>query len=883
MARRTTGEFTQFSLNTGGILYKNEATGALEANTAKTLASLNDIVRGLEKTIRSSTGEQGFNVNRNLISVDPSTQIGQVKFNVDKKYEDIVKNAIKNFEARSNLTGNATYPLTSSMQVEDLVKLEYTKSNILGAKARNKAITEADKAGGYAETLAPTAKSPERMKLTLFATQSELAGKTDEQLFTEAFSGTKALSSQERKKRKLSEKASVDAEVQKYFEDEQKAQVAEEKRKLKEQAKEEQLQKKKEENWLKVEAQSKARQEKDDEKAKAKELAERKASRKKTLALIGAISSVLVSIADITRRILTASLARASEARKEAIEARTVGMTYIASRELATKDVGHGLAQGTTMGAIQDIQAKFGDVTKLDEQALATLARVMGSGVTNMVTSGMGGAQPDVLLANIMDKFFENFKQGRNSLGQMVGQEQAKRELTTVLREISPQIASIFSTMANDWQQGIYAGKFGTYAEYQGLVKDYKMGLTEGEFNKFTELGAVVDQLKAKFMNLKDDILVKFGNAVSDLVVKVNNTEFGMSGKEKVETRAEKLLANKADAEKARMGMKVADVGVKNELARYGLTLEQFGVSSGAELYDVLAGLDWQEGMSEEEYQANMAKYSGITNIFRRGQGQELYEALKTSKAYASAEAIARQRASVKSGKVDYDPTLVTEAGIRVASMELDNQFHTAFAQDYDVSMGNVFEEYQKTYGMFNATEYGTDDKLIKALASIANKKLKKAGRAQIGTKWLGGLKDAKDLTTLNNLISEGFLTSEDLASAFSQAGSGLGFNYAETASTMQASIADKAKESQDEYAKVTDAVREFVTQNYANLEKAYTSGYTVDKAVSVYGTKGTNELNVTLNLVDPQGKKQTLRTTIHTDMNESINVQRNLDMSVVQ
>lgn len=465
----------------------------------------------------------------------------------------------------------------------------------------------------------------------------------------------------------------------------------------------------------------------------------------------------------------------------------------------------------------------------------------------------------------------------------MVGQEQAKRELTTVLREISPQIASIFSTMANDWQQGIYAGKFGTYAEYQGLVKDYKMGLTEGEFNKFTELGAVVDQLKAKFMNLKDDILVKFGNAVSDLVVKVNNTEFGMSGKEKVETRAEKLLANKADAEKARMGMKVADVGVKNELARYGLTLEQFGVSSGAELYDVLAGLDWQEGMSEEEYQANMAKYSGITNIFRRGQGQELYEALRTSKAYASAEAIARQRASVKSGKVDYDPTLVTEASIRVASMELDNQFHTAFAQDYDVSMGNVFEEYQKTYGMFNATEYGTDDKLIKALASIANKKLKKAGRAQIGTKLLGGLKDAKDLTTLNNLISEGFLTSEDLASAFSQAGSGLGFNYAETASTMQASIADKAKESQDEYAKVTDAVREFVTQNYANLEKAYTSGYTVDKAVSVYGTKGTNELNVTLNLVDPQGKKQTLRTTIHTDMNESINVQRNLDMSVVQ
>lgn len=626
---------------------------------------------------------------------------------------------------------------------------------------------------------------------------------------------------------------------------------------------------------------NKEKAEKEAEKAHNEEIKDKKASRKKTLAILGVVVSVLGTIADITRRILTASLARASEARKEAIEARTVGMTYIASRELNTKDVGHGLAQGTTMGAIQDIQAKFGDITKLDEQALQTLARVMGGGVQSMVTSGMGGTQPDVLLSNILNKFFENFKQGKNSLGQMVGQEQAKRELTTVLREVSPQIASIFSTMANDYSQGIYAGKFRTYEEYQGLVKDYKMGLTEGEFQKFTELGAVVDQLKAKFMNLKDDILVKFGNAISDLVVKANNTEFGMSGKEKVETRAEKLLANKADAEKARMGMKVADVGVKSELAKYGLTLEQFGASSGAELWEGLASID--EDTTENEYQARLAKYSELINIFSKGEGKELKEAMKTAKAYSDAEKITSARASTKSGKVDYDATLVTEAGIRVAIMELDNQFHTAFAQNYNVSMAKAFEEYQKTYGAFNATEYKTNDNLIKALTSIANRKLKQAGREQLSTKWLGGLKDEKDLTTLNNLISEGFLTSEDLVSAFSQAGGGFGFNYAETASTMQASLADKAKESQDEYAKVTDAVREFVTQNYANLEKAYTSGYTVDKAVSVYGTKGTNELNVTLNLVDPQGKKQTLRTTIHTDMNESINVQRNLEMSVTQ
>ena len=854
MAKKTTGEFTQFSLSTENILYEDPNSGALVSNTAKTLANLDSLVKGLEKTIRSSTGEQGFNVNRNLISVDPTTQIGQVKFNVDKKYEDIVKNAIVNFESkRTDLTGAKSYPLSSSMQVEDLVKLEYTKSNILGSKARNKAVMEADKAGGYAETLSPTVKSPERMKITLFATPSELANKTDEQIFSESMSQTKSLSSQEKKKRKIAEEKKQGS-----------------------------LDKKKERKRLAREARDQEKDKKKTEKEKARKEAKAKSNRKKTLAVIGAIGSTLIAVADITRRILTATLARASEARKEAIEARTVGMTYIEARELNTRDVAHGLAKGTTMGAIQDLQTKFGDVTKLDEKAVSILARVMGSGVKNMVESGMGGAKPDVLLSNILNKFFENFRQGKNSLGKTVGQEQAMRELTTVLREVSPRLATIFSTMANDFLQGINAGKFITYEEYQGLVKDYKMNITEGEFQKFTELGAVVDQLKSRFMNLKDDILVKFGNAVSDLVVKVNNSEIGMGDKEKALTRAEKIVKNKADSDRALMGMKVAESGVKEELAKQGLTLEQFGASSGAELYTELAGIDVLS-ISDKEYEEKINKYRKIIDVFRRGQGDEILQAMRTSKAYADAYEITKERSLTKAGKVEYDPTLVTEAGIRVASMQLGDTYHQAFVKDLDVTKKENLEEYFATYGAFDATQYSTSDKFIKVLASTANKKLKKEGRLlRIPTEFFGGaLKNAEDLKTLNALVKEKFLTDEDLAQAFYLAG--VDFKYGATATTMKGSVAEKKREQQDIYAKITDAYRAFVTEHGSSLAKAYSEGYNVDKVVSIQGTKGSNNLTVTLNLVDPQGKKQTLTTTIHTDMNESINVQKNLDMSVIQ
>ena len=67
--------------------------------------------------------------------------------------------------------------------------------------------------------------------------------------------------------------------------------------------------------------------EKDEERQKGKEEREDKSNKRKMLHWLTIVVSFLAGIADITRRILTASLARASEIKKEQIEAKSAGIS----------------------------------------------------------------------------------------------------------------------------------------------------------------------------------------------------------------------------------------------------------------------------------------------------------------------------------------------------------------------------------------------------------------------------------------------------------------------------------------------------------------------------------------------------------------------------
>lgn len=255
----------------------------------------------------------------------------------------------------------------------------------------------------------------------------------------------------------------------------------------------------------------------------------------KTSHVIKSILAVVTVIADIARRILTATLTNASETNRKTIEAQNVGMSYAERRNMDIFDIAHGMERGTLFSAVSSIQSKFGDVTKLDTNALGVLARVMGNEVGDLVRSGLGGKNPDVLMEKILDKYFAQYKAGKNSLGQTVGQAQARRELVTVLQSVSPELATIFSRMVDDSLSGRY-GNFSTVREWRGTTITNRGDLGESDLTLVSEIGKTWNEIRAATNDIKDLWMNKIIISLNGLLKDVDNLRIGMSATQNIKT-----------------------------------------------------------------------------------------------------------------------------------------------------------------------------------------------------------------------------------------------------------------------------------------------------------------------------------------------------------
>ena len=283
----------------------------------------------------------------------------------------------------------------------------------------------------------------------------------------------------------------------------------------------------------KAEKEDEAEKKRKEREAKAEEKKD-KAETRKAAAVTKSILAVVTIIGDIVRRILTASLKQASENNKMAVEAHSVGVTAAARRSYDIFDIAHGMEKGSTFGAIQSVQSMFGDITNLDEKALGTLARVMGSEVGELVRSGIGGQNPDTLLEKILDKYFKQFLSGKNSLGQTVGIEQARRELITSLQSVSPEIAKLFARMTDDYTSGYY-GRFSNFEEWQATTKTNRTGLTEADQKFSTEIGKKYNEILAIIEDLKTAFFTKLAVSMDGLLTKVKNLRIGQSEDNKID------------------------------------------------------------------------------------------------------------------------------------------------------------------------------------------------------------------------------------------------------------------------------------------------------------------------------------------------------------
>ena len=184
---------------------------------------------------------------------------------------------------------------------------------------------------------------------------------------------------------------------------------------------------------------------------KKEELEDKKAKDASMRVLHGAmlkVIAVLAGIADITRRILSSVISTATQAVQDNRLAHNLGLSYEQVRNYRYLETAHNLKEGTITGAIADVQNKFGNITSLDEKSLEALAVVMGSQIEDMAKMGIGASNPETIVGAIVDAFNTKANSGYNSVGQYVGEQQARIELYSYLNKISPQIADIFGIVA---------------------------------------------------------------------------------------------------------------------------------------------------------------------------------------------------------------------------------------------------------------------------------------------------------------------------------------------------------------------------------------------------------------------------------------------------
>lgn len=260
------------------------------------------------------------------------------------------------------------------------------------------------------------------------------------------------------------------------------------------------------------------------------------------------ILGVLVTVADVTRRILSSVLNISTQQVRDTVEAHNLGISREQLRDYRRLETTHGMKEGTISGAIADIQSKFGNITSLDEKALEALAVVMGGKIEEMATMGLGSSNPEKVLGSILDTFNQKANAGYNSVGQYVGEAQARRELYSYLLKVSPQIADIFATMQEEQHNinSIYRNQADTFEEWKNTIKPQRNTTQAGEGVLFT-LGEEWNSFKRVLDDIKHVLAVTLAPTLTRILRRINNMRVGMSTSEKLRVNAE----NRDDNEKA--------------------------------------------------------------------------------------------------------------------------------------------------------------------------------------------------------------------------------------------------------------------------------------------------------------------------------------------
>ena len=505
---------------------------------AKSSISKNDFISTRNKVIDESTGKMITEIiteAKNALNVSSA---------INSKISEISIRAGRN---------NPLYALTNTQGIS--IGSVSGKKTLHTAEAVRLARTNLESYGGILKHT-PTVKNPDKYTYTVPFEQvgnkdAEKALKSN--IFHEANTLSNVYIRRNNKKAKQREEAK---QLETQSKAEMQSNVAQAKQLAKQKADEEKARKEAEKLLAKLEKETEAEQKaKQREKEREQKKREKAYSPHRIFSVISKILGVLTIGFDIARRILSLVTEQGKMAVRTSTIAHNLGTNYQQARQIESAERVSGLGTGTITGAMSDVQSMFGNITNIDEGALETLALIMGSKIEDLVQSGIGGSNPEVLVGEIIDAWNERASTGYNSVGEYVGEAQARRELYSLLNTVSPQLASIFALMQEQrtdeasLYKDLASGKFSDWVNGLSNVNRYPVNtIGEGLLKEVSQYANNVNDL---IEQLKHGIAITFAEPAIAVLRSISNIRWGMTGKNNLDLDIKNLEANSAWKEHA--------------------------------------------------------------------------------------------------------------------------------------------------------------------------------------------------------------------------------------------------------------------------------------------------------------------------------------------
>ena len=879
----TTTPITKITIDSKNFQEKDPVTGAfLPRMNANVFGQADQLLSKADRVLQSTINAfEGFNTNlrttfqTNNLS-DPKNPIYAGRFSQSAYINTSDRdNAMRSLQSAFNTKihydsiGDAGFDI----KAEDAVLVNITKS-FKNRKAQMKAIEELDKVGGTLDVdSAKTKKNPYRSVISVPMSKTDYDAIINNNTQKEA---NKILS-----------------KYVKYT-----------------------IPRANKENRLETSRQNAVKKEKEAKEAERKEKQKEKEeeeSKRKTTGTLLKILAVLGAMADLVRRVVTAALANSIQTKQDATTGHNLGLTTEEVRRYKYFDIAHGMEGGTTVRAMSALQSAFGLGQEIDTAKLEKLAPVLRGDTANLARTGVaGGEETNKLLGMILTDYLKQYLSGKNSLNQYESNPSVRRaNLVSNLNSAFPELGTLFGTMLEDYESGIYKEKFIDYTGWLSTTKTNQGGMSDAQLNAFQEMGALLTSVNSKLKDLTDKYLAGFALSLVGLVQKVDNIQFGKTATEKNEQNKTNKQLNLEARESMQAHRDLAQAQFENTFReRFGFDL----ASTGLTISDLISYKD----LNTQNSSVRATKIREFASRIIYGDNADLLAYLASYEQYNKLYEQANTEAQKTSGKVDYNKSDYVlsfileniEKNIQEYSRPKETGIHKVQGQtvgsyknlvsrlrdtgvdlsvDEKIALNHGLINYLSTYGDIEAQlSESEDNDFLDEIALLYNAQ-NPDNKIAFNKGLYSGNMSKEGREKFEQLFKAGAFTDDMLLQAYINLLSGKG-NAVTRRKDFMNSMENAFYESQYD-AKTTQAssiaLSGYVLGNLLTKsaiddvrEEWAKKGYTLDNKAVVYANSDNRTLDITLYGTDNRGNRKELQTIHYGAYDSSVDKAVDVDLS---